>query len=125
MGGVFGESIDLIGDRLSGVLIVGVGLPMVSPINNVLRSHFDETFQSGFDYAYTYPGLNKVIQAVGRVIRTETDRGVAILIDDRFASKRYRSLYPRHWSHLQIENDPDQLASMIELFWENEPFTRT
>lgn len=125
MGGVFGESIDLIGDRLSGVLIVGVGLPMVSPINNVLRSHFDETFQSGFEYAYTYPGLNKVIQAVGRVIRTETDRGVAILIDDRFASKRYRSLYPRHWSHLQIENDPDQLASMIELFWENEPYTRT
>ncbi len=125
MGGVFGESIDLIGDMLSGVLIVGVGLPMVSPFNNVLRSHFDETFQSGFDYAYTYPGLNKVIQAVGRVIRTETDRGVAILIDDRFASRRYMSLYPKQWNHLQIENDPEQIGQMIELFWDENPGTKT
>ncbi|MCK7487917.1 MAG: hypothetical protein MZU97_22330 [Bacillus subtilis] len=125
MGGVFGESIDLIGDMLSGVLIVGVGLPMVSPFNNVLRSHFDETFQSGFDYAYTYPGLNKVIQAVGRVIRTETDRGVAILIDDRFASRRYLSLYPKQWNHLQIENDPEQIGQMIELFWDENPGTKT
>jgi DNA excision repair protein ERCC-2 len=124
MGGVFGESIDLIGDMLSGVLIVGVGLPMVSPFNNVLRSHFDETFQSGFDFAYTYPGLNKVIQAVGRVIRTETDRGVAILIDDRFGSRRYYSLYPKQWNHLQIENDPEQIAQMIELFWDSDPTTK-
>lgn len=125
MGGVFGESIDLIGDQLSGVMIIGVGLPMVAPFNNVLRSHYDETFQSGFDFAYTYPGLNKVIQAVGRVIRTEQDRGVAILLDDRFASRKYLSMYPKHWSHLKIENDPQQMEKEIAFFWEEDSLTRT
>ncbi|MDP2426074.1 MAG: ATP-dependent DNA helicase [bacterium] len=125
MGGVFGESIDLIGDQLSGVLIIGVGLPQLSPFNNVLRSHYDETFHNGFDFAYTYPGLNKVIQAVGRVIRTQNDRGVAILIDDRFASRKYFSLYPKHWSHLQIETNPSQIKAMIELFWDDSTYTRT
>ena len=125
MGGVFGESIDLIGDQLSGVLIIGVGLPQLSPFNNVLRSHYDETFHNGFDFAYTYPGLNKVIQAVGRVIRTQNDRGVAILIDDRFASRKYFSLYPKHWGHLQIETNPSQIKAMIELFWDDSTYTRT
>jgi DNA excision repair protein ERCC-2 len=117
MGGIFGESIDLIGDMLSGVLIVGVGLPALSPFNNILRSHYDVEFQSGFDYAYTYPGLNKVIQAVGRVIRTETDRGIAILIDDRFNSPKYLRLYPKSWSHLEIVNDPKLIEKRIQRFW--------
>jgi DNA excision repair protein ERCC-2 len=117
MGGIFGESIDLIGDMLSGVLIVGVGLPALSPFNNILRSHYDEEFQSGFDYAYTYPGLNKVIQAVGRVIRTETDRGIAILIDDRFNSPKYLRLYPKSWSHLEIVNDPKLIERKMKRFW--------
>ncbi len=120
MGGVFGESIDLIGNRLSGVLIVGVGLPMIAPFNNILRSHFDEEFQAGFDFAYTFPGLNKVIQAVGRVIRSETDRGVAILLDDRFTTRRYMQLYPKEWNHMRTINDVDALAETIELFWETE-----
>ncbi|MFA5007354.1 MAG: helicase C-terminal domain-containing protein [Candidatus Izemoplasmatales bacterium] len=120
MGGVFGESIDLIGNRLAGVLIVGVGIPMIAPFNNILRSHFDTEFQAGFDFAYTFPGLNKVIQAVGRVIRSETDRGVAILLDDRFTTRRYRQLYPREWNHLRTINDVDELASTIELFWQPE-----
>lgn len=117
MGGVFGESIDLIGDQLSGVLIVGVGLPMIAPFNNVLKSHFDEEFSSGFDFAYTYPGLNKVIQAVGRVIRSETDRGVAILLDDRFTTRRYLSLFPKEWSHLEIINTKHELEKKINAFW--------
>ena len=117
MGGVFGESIDLIGDQLSGVLIVGVGLPMIAPFNNVLKSHFDEEFSSGFDFAYTYPGINKVIQAVGRVIRSETDRGVAILLDDRFTTRRYLQLYPKEWSHLEVINEPSDLENKIEKFW--------
>jgi DNA excision repair protein ERCC-2 len=120
MGGVFGESIDLIGDMLSGVLIVGVGLPALSPMNNLLRSHFDEAFSSGFDFAYTYPGLNKVIQAVGRVIRSETDRGVAILMDDRFTSRKYLSLYPKEWSHLKTINDANRLKKTIRDFWKTE-----
>lgn len=117
MGGVFGESIDLIGDQLSGVIIVGVGLPMIAPFNNVLKSHFDEEFSSGFDFAYTYPGINKVIQAVGRVIRSETDRGVAILLDDRFTTRRYLQLYPKEWSHLEVINDANDLEKKIDKFW--------
>ena len=117
MGGVFAESIDLIGDMLSGVLIIGVGLPGLSPFNNILRSHFDEKFHQGFDYAYTYPGLNKVIQAVGRVIRTKTDRGVAVLVDDRFASPKYLRLYPREWSHMRVVKDMKELKSTINSFW--------
>lgn len=117
MGGVFGESIDLIGDQLSGVLIVGVGLPMIAPFNNVLKSHFDEEFSSGFDFAYTYPGINKVIQAVGRVIRSETDRGIAILLDDRFTTRRYLPLYPKEWSHLEVVNDNNELEKKISKFW--------
>ncbi len=117
MGGVFGESIDLIGDMLSGVLIVGVGLPALSPYNNILRSHFDMEFGSGFDYAYTYPGLNKVIQAVGRVIRTGSDRGVAILMDDRFATRRYLNLYPRHWNKAAICENASEIADKIVKFW--------
>lgn len=119
MGGIFGESIDLIGDMLSGVLIVGVGIPALSPFNNVLRSHYDVAFQNGFDYAYTYPGLNKVIQAVGRVIRTETDRGVAILFDDRFTTRKYLSLYPNNWSHLEVCNKLTDLEDMLHDFWED------
>ncbi len=118
MGGIFGESIDLIGEQLSGVLIVGVGLPALSPFNNVLRSHYDLTFSNGFDFTYTYPGLNKVIQAVGRVIRTETDRGVAILFDDRFTTRKYLSLYPKAWNHLEVCNDVEELRNMITDFWE-------
>jgi DNA excision repair protein ERCC-2 len=116
MGGIFGESIDLIGDMLSGVIIIGTGLPALSPFNNVLRSHFDYSFRNGFDYAYTYPGLNKVIQAVGRVIRTETDRGVAILFDDRFTTRKYLSLYPNAWSHLQVCNKVDDISKTIKDF---------
>lgn len=122
MGGIFGESIDLIGDLLSGVLVVGVGLPAIAPFNNILKSHYDMSFSNGFDYAYTYPGLNKVIQAVGRVIRTKTDRGVAILLDDRFTARKYLRLYPKFWSHLTVINDPEELTKMIKAFWcdENE-----
>lgn len=117
MGGVFGESIDLIGDMLSGVVIVGVGLPQLSSFNNILKSHFDIEFNQGFDFAYTYPGLNKVIQAVGRVIRSETDRGIAVLIDDRFTSRKYYSLYPREWSHLKVINEVNILKKTLKSFW--------
>jgi DNA excision repair protein ERCC-2 len=125
MGGIFGESIDLIGDMLSGVLIVGVGLPAIAPFNNILKSHYEISFGNGFDYAYTFPGLNKVIQAVGRVIRTKTDRGVAILLDDRFTTRKYLSLYPKFWSHLGVCNDMEELGKMIKDFWSDENETNS
>jgi DNA excision repair protein ERCC-2 len=97
-----------------------VGLPAIAPFNNILKSHYDLTFDNGFDYAYTYPGLNKVIQAVGRVIRTKTDRGVALLLDDRFTTRKYLRLYPKFWSHLSVCNDMVELGKMIKDFWRDE-----
>ena len=120
MGGIFGESIDLVGDLLSGVLIVGVGLPGLSHYNNVLKAHYDLRFKQGFDYAYTYPGLNKVIQAVGRVIRTETDQGIAILLDDRFTMRKYMRLMPNQWRHLSVCNDPRDIEDMVSHFWKSD-----
>ena len=103
MGGVFSEGIDFIGDALSGVIIVGVGLPLVCDENNILKDYFEEKYpQKGFDYAYMYPGFTKVIQAVGRVIRDENDRGVAILMDNRFIHLRYQELMPNHWKNIKV-----------------------
>ncbi len=94
MGGVFGEGIDLVGDRLIGAIIVGVGLPQLCVERDLIRDYFQEQTGAGFDYAYTFPGMNRVLQATGRVIRSETDRGVVLLIDARFAEQRYRRLFP-------------------------------
>ena len=96
LGGVFGEGVDLAGDRLIGAAIVGPGLPRVGPRQEQLRDYFEQTRGSGFDYAYRYPGMNKVLQAAGRVIRTPRDKGVVLLIDSRFALPDYRRLMPPH-----------------------------
>lgn len=101
LGGVFAEGIDLPGEALDGVAIVGVGLPQVSLIQDTLRAHYDETLGDGFLYAYMIPGMQKVAQAVGRVIRTERDRGVALLLDDRYGMASYRRLCPEHWQITQ------------------------
>lgn len=84
MGGIFGEGIDLKNDRLIGAIIVGTGLPQVSDEREILKNYYDERGLSGFDYAFRYPGMNKVLQAAGRVIRTSEDRGVILLLDERF-----------------------------------------
>ncbi|WP_217593483.1 ATP-dependent DNA helicase [Cohnella sp. GbtcB17] len=97
LGGVFSEGIDLAGDRLQGVVIVGVGMPQPSFERDLMRSHYDAAGLSGFDYAYVYPGMNKVLQAGGRLIRTETDSGVLVLIDDRYRRAPYRQLLPEEW----------------------------
>jgi DNA excision repair protein ERCC-2 len=117
LGGSFSEGIDYVGDMLSGVLVVGVAMPMYNPYNELLRSHFDEHFDEGFDYAYTYPGMNKVIQAVGRVIRTKEDMGVAILFDDRYDHRKYKELFPKHWSHYKRLNKNEFIQSALKLFW--------
>ena len=103
MGGVFSEGIDFIGEALSGVIIVGVGLPLVCDENNILKDYFEEKYPTkGFDYAYVYPGFTKVIQAVGRVIRDGDDKGVAVLMDNRFTHLRYKQLMPPHWKNIKL-----------------------
>lgn len=97
MGGIFGEGIDLKGSRLIGAVIVGTGLPMVCTENELFREYFQEQKGTGFDYAYLFPGMNKVLQAAGRVIRTDTDRGAILLLDDRFLQRSYQQLFPREW----------------------------
>ena len=97
LGGHFGEGIDLVGDRLTGVIIVGVGLPKITPERQILSNYYSEQFGDGFSFAYRFPGWQKVLQAVGRVIRTETDTGFALLIDERLAKPEYIMLYPDHW----------------------------
>lgn len=97
LGGHFGEGIDLVGDRLKGVVIVGVGIPKITPERQILSNYYSEKFGDGFAFAYRFPGWQKVLQAVGRVIRTETDTGFALLIDERLAKPEYLMLYPDHW----------------------------
>ena len=97
LGGHFGEGIDLVGDKLTGVVIVGVGLPKITPERQILSNYYSEKFGDGFSFAYRFPGWQKVLQAVGRVIRTETDTGFALLIDERLAKPEYIMLYPDHW----------------------------
>ena len=117
MGGMFSEGIDYVGDMLSGVIVVGVGLPMINESNNQLKTYYEDVFNKGFDYAYTYPGMNKVIQAVGRVIRRHEDYGIAILIDDRFATKAYTNLFPPEWKHYEILKSSRDLKRVLKSFW--------
>lgn len=119
MGGIFGEGVDLTGDRLIGCAIVGVGLPQVNPRQEMLRRYYDELNGSGFDYAYRYPGMNKVLQAAGRVIRTPEDRGVVLLLDDRFALPEYTRLFPPHWRHIQYLKSNEELEEKLRDFWKN------
>ena len=94
VGGMFSEGVDLPGDKLIGAIIVGVGFPKVSIENNIIQEYFDS---NGFDYSYTYPGINKVLQSAGRVIRTETDKGRVLLIDNRYNNSKYRFILPSDW----------------------------
>ncbi len=119
MGGIFAESIDLPGDQLTGVAIVGVGLPQVNKERNLLRDYFDSVSSSGFHYAYTFPGMNKVLQAAGRLIRTESDKGSLLLIDDRFSSPLYQRLYPTEWQHMNIVKNSKQLSDILKNFWQS------
>ena len=116
MGGIFGEGIDLVGKRLCGAVIVGVGLPAVCLENDLIRNYFNTTQHAGFEYAYLYPGVNRVLQACGRVIRTENDRGVVLLIDQRYSTHRYKSLLPAYWNLMRASNER-QFAGELQRFW--------
>lgn len=116
MGGIFSEGIDLTEDRLIGAIIVGTGIPQVCNDREILKQYFDTRHMRGFDYAYLYPGMNKVLQSAGRVIRTEEDKGVMILLDERFMGRQYQEIFPREWDNYQIcrlENMEEQVKD----FW--------
>lgn len=116
MGGIFSEGIDLTGERLIGAAIVGTGLPQVGCEREILKNYYDEKEKNGFAYAYRYPGMNKVLQAAGRVIRTKADRGVVLLLDERFLQREYLELFPQEWQEYErctIQN----AGQKIRDFW--------
>ena len=116
MGGIFGEGIDLVGDRLTGAAVIGVGLPGISPERELIRRHFAAIDGTGFEFAYLFPGINRVLQAAGRVIRSGSDTGVVLLVDHRYASRRYASLLPPVWRPVRVRN-PDGLSDALKHFW--------
>lgn len=118
MGGIFSEGIDLKEDRLIGAAIVGTGLPMVCTEQEILKNYFEEKQHKGFDYAYQYPGMNKVMQAAGRVIRTMDDKGIILLLDDRFLRSEYQALFPREWNLYQVVNRSN-VEEVIRGFWDS------
>lgn len=116
MGGIFSEGIDLTNDRLIGAIVVGTGLPQISNERDILKRFYDMRSGNGFDFAFRFPGLNKVLQAAGRVIRTTEDRGVILLLDDRFMQSDYQYLYPREWIDRKICN-VSTIEDVVEAFW--------
>lgn len=116
MGGIFSEGIDLVNEKLIGALIVGTGLPQVCREREILKDYFDRKGLDGFAYAYQYPGMNKVLQAAGRVIRTDEDRGVILLLDERFLNHAYKKLFPREWEQHQYCRI-DSVSEYLTDFW--------
>jgi Rad3-related DNA helicase len=118
LGGIFSEGIDLKNDRLIGVLVIGVGLPQICLERDIIRNYFQNKYRMGFEYAYVFRGMNKVLQAAGRLIRSERDQGVIVLIDDRFTEKMYVNLFPQDWfPHQKI--DVEGISRHIINFWNN------
>ncbi len=119
MGGIFSEGIDLTEERLIGAFLVGTGLPQVCNGREILKKYFDRNGENGFSYAYLYPGMNKVLQAAGRVIRTAEDRGVILLLDERFLERQYQEVFPREWDDYEIGTLKTAEKSMMK-FWDQE-----
>ncbi len=117
MGGIFGEGIDLEGNRLIGVIVVGVGLPQICPAQDRIRAYYETRNEDGFFNAYQMPGFNRVMQATGRLIRTETDRGIVVLIDERFTRKDYRDLFPDEWHPYETISNCLELKETLKAFW--------
>lgn len=116
MGGIFGEGIDLKNDKLIGAIIVGTGLPQISNEREILKNYYDDRSGSGFDFAFRYPGMNKVLQAAGRVIRTTEDYGIILLLDERFLQSDYTSIFPREWDKRDVV-DCETVSKVVEKFW--------
>lgn len=122
LGGIFSEGIDLTEDRLIGVVIVSVGLPQIGLEKDLIKYHFEDQEKEGYHYAYTYPGMNKVLQAIGRLIRTEKDKGVILLIDDRFNTPLYSSLMPAEYSDRKC-TQLRYVTEQVDGFWDEQENT--
>lgn len=118
LGGMFSEGIDLAGESLIGTIIFGTGMPQISAERNIMSAYYDEICGSGYEYAYTCPGMNKVLQAAGRVIRSESDRGVVVIVDDRLGEPNMKLLFPPHWRHMKYTGDTESLRAILDMFWE-------
>ena len=118
LGGIFSEGIDLKRDSLIGAIVVGTGLPQVCFEREILKNYFDEREENGFDYAYRFPGMNKVLQAAGRVIRTADDVGIIALLDERFVQNSYKRLFPKEWENYEVVRS-ENISKKIEKFWDS------
>ncbi len=119
IGGAFGEGIDLVGDSLIGVVVVGIGLPKINFESNNIVEYYNKNEENGFAYAYTYPGMNKVMQAVGRLIRSESDRGAALLIDERYMWNEYRILFKKEWDNYEVVYNKDDITNSLQKFFKD------
>lgn len=119
LGGSFSEGVDLPGKRLIGSIVIGVGIPGISNERNMLCDYYQLKTERGYDYAYTYPGMNSVMQAAGRVIRRDEDRGIVVLIDDRYSTPQYISMFPKQWNGTKYAKDAATLAEIARRFWKN------
>ncbi len=117
VGGAFSEGIDLVSDRLIGVIIIGVGFPQICFERERIKEYFDLNEEKGFVYSYINPGINKIMQAVGRVIRSENDRGIALLIDDRYLNATYHNLFSNHWSNYKVVTSKEDIEKNLSKFW--------
>ena len=117
MGSIYSEGIDLVGESLIGAVVVGIGMPALSYEREAIRAYYDEKYEEGKEFAYIYPGMNRVLQAAGRVIRSEYDRGVIVLIDDRFDDPIYKKIIPKLWRGMKFIGDAKELRSTIDEFW--------
>lgn len=117
MGGIYSEGVDLAGDSLIGAIIVGIGIPALSYEREAISAYYNEKYEEGKQFAYIYPGMNRVLQAAGRVIRREDDKGVVVLIDDRFDDPIYRSVIPKLWDGMKFIADPKELRAELDEFW--------
>ena len=119
VGGAFAEGIDLVADSLIGVVIIGVGFPTISFKRNLIKDYYDKKNIGirGFSYAYKHPGMNKVSQAVGRLIRSETDIGAALLIDDRYLTNEYRRLFKNEWQDYELAMNAQEIKHILDKFY--------
>ena len=125
-GGLFAEGVDYPGETLSGVIVISPALPQVSFERELMRQYYEEHYGKGFEFAYLYPGMNRVIQSVGRLIRSETDRGVAVLVCQRFAQPQYSTLFPPDWSESMADARAGyNLATELSVFWGDVRETQT
>ena len=117
MGGIYSEGIDLAGESLIGAVVIGIGIPALSYEREAIAAYYNDKYEEGKQFAYIYPGINKVLQAAGRVIRREDDRGVIVLIDDRFDDPIYKKIIPKLWSGMKYIDDAKALRENLDEFW--------